>query len=49
VCKNTIALTVHKIDNKLYRVQVGAFKNKDNAKELQENLKKYGFEGFIKE
>ena len=49
VCKNTIALTVPKIDNKLYRVQVGAFKDKINAKELQENLKKYGFEGFIKE
>lgn len=49
VCKNTIALTVPKTDNELYRVQVGAFKNKDNAKELQENLKKYGFEGFIKE
>ena len=49
VCKNTIALTVPKTDNKLYRVQVGAFKDKNNAKELQENLKKHGFDGFIKE
>ena len=31
----------------IYRVQVGAFKNLDYAKSLQETLKNAGFEGFI--
>lgn len=34
---------------KLYRVQVGAFSNYNNAKALQAELKKHGFDGFIKE
>lgn len=34
--------------NKLYRVQVGAFKNKDNAVELSNKLKKLGFSTYIK-
>lgn len=34
--------------NKLYRVQVGAFKNKDNAVELENKLKKLGFSTYIK-
>ena len=32
---------------KLYRVQVGAFKNKDNASALLKKLKSAGFDGFI--
>lgn len=35
-------------DNWLYKVQVGAFKNRDNAEKLLDNLKKSGFDGFIK-
>lgn len=34
--------------NKFYRVQVGAFKNKDNAVELEKKLKKLGFSTYIK-
>lgn len=34
--------------NKLYRVQVGAFKNKDNAVELSNKLKGLGFQTLIK-
>lgn len=33
--------------NVIYRVQVGAFRNYDYAKSLQESLKTAGFEGFI--
>lgn len=37
-------------DNKLYRVQVGAFKNKENAIKLCNDLKQKGFnDAFIKE
>jgi N-acetylmuramoyl-L-alanine amidase len=31
----------------LYRVQVGAFRNPENAGNMQEDLKKAGFDGFI--
>lgn len=34
--------------NKLYRVQVGAFKDKDNAVELENKLNKLGFSTYIK-
>ena len=34
--------------DKLYRVQVGAFKNKDNAVELEKRLNKAGFPTYIK-
>lgn len=34
--------------NKLYRVQVGAFKNKENAVELEKKLNKIGFSTYIK-
>lgn len=34
---------------KLYRVQVGAYKVKANAEKLLEDLKKLGFNGYIKE
>ena len=34
---------------KIYRVQVGAFSNYNNAKAMQTELKKYGFDGIIKE
>lgn len=34
---------------KLYRVQVGAFKNKENAKRLQEKLQTAGYGSFIVE
>jgi N-acetyl-anhydromuramyl-L-alanine amidase AmpD len=33
---------------KLYRVQVGAFKDKENALKLLEKLKNDGYEGFIR-
>lgn len=33
---------------KLYRVQVGAFKNRENAEKLLNELQKKGFNGFIK-
>lgn len=34
-------------DDVIYRVQVGAFRNLEYAKSLQETLKKAGFEGFV--
>lgn len=34
-------------NNKLYRVQVGAFANKDNADNLLKELKEKGYDGFI--
>lgn len=34
---------------KLYRVQVGAYSNKQNAEAMLAKLKKAGFEGYIKE
>ena len=33
---------------KLYKVQVGAFKNRENAEKLLNELQKKGFNGFIK-
>jgi N-acetyl-anhydromuramyl-L-alanine amidase AmpD len=33
--------------NMLYKVQAGAFKKLENAKKLQESLKKHGFDSFI--
>ncbi|WP_315114580.1 N-acetylmuramoyl-L-alanine amidase [uncultured Clostridium sp.] len=36
-------------DNKLHKVQVGAFKNKQYAENLLEELKTKGFEGYIRE
>ncbi|RXI70487.1 N-acetylmuramoyl-L-alanine amidase [Clostridium tetani] len=33
----------------LYKVQVGAFKDKNNAENLKESLKRKGYEGFITE
>lgn len=50
VTKNEIVLKTLGIeDDKLYRVQVGAFKDKDNADKLRNELKNKGFNGFIKE
>ncbi len=34
---------------KLYRVQVGAFANRDNAEKMLKRLKDAGFDGFIRE
>ena len=34
-------------DEKLYKVQLGAFKNKDNAEKLAETLKKAGYDTYI--
>lgn len=36
-------------NNKIYRVQVGAFKDKSNAEKLLKELESKGFKGFIKE
>lgn len=38
-----------KLSNTLYRVQVGAFSNKENAERLLKELKEKGFNGFINE
>ena len=38
-----------KDDNVIFSVQVGAFKDKNNANKLLSDLKKKGFDGFIKE
>ena len=35
--------------DKLYRVQVGAFANRDNAEKMLQRLKAAGFEGYIRE
>ena len=35
-------------DGFLYKVQVGAFRNRKNAEKLLKELKKKGYEGFIK-
>lgn len=35
--------------DKLYRVQVGAFANRENAEKMLQRLKDAGFEGFIRE
>lgn len=60
MCGEAIAKAVAKVrgakfkpvaleNNKIYRVQVGAFRNKDNAQALLEKLKEAGFEdAFIK-
>ena len=37
------------LGTQIFRVQVGAFKNRDNALNLLEKLKSAGFDGFIKE
>lgn len=37
-----------KESSKLYKVQVGAFSNRENAEKLLKELKKKGYEGFIK-
>ena len=39
---------VEKADGNMYYVQVGAFKNKDNAIELQKKLIKDGYKAIIK-
>lgn len=49
VTKNEIVLKTLDIKDNLYRVQVGAFKNKDNADKLKEELKDKGYNGFVKE
>ena len=36
-------------ENKLYRVQIGAFSSKTNAENYLEKAKKAGFDGFIVE
>ncbi|BDR82569.1 N-acetylmuramoyl-L-alanine amidase [Clostridium tetani] len=38
-----------KVEEKLYKIQVGAFRNKGNAENLLKELKSKGYEGFIKE
>ena len=37
-----------KMNNKLYRVQVGAFENRANAERLCAELKSKGYSAFIK-
>lgn len=41
-------LEENRLDNLLYKVQIGAYKNKDNAKKMLEELEAAGFEGYIK-
>lgn len=49
VCDYFHVLYVNPKPDKLYRVQVGAFRNRENAKRLLENLKVYYPDAFIKE
>lgn len=35
--------------NKLYRVQVGAIANRENAEKMLQRLRDAGFEGYIRE
>ena len=44
----TAAAPAEKNDGTLYRVQVGAFKNKANAEALLKKLKAAGFDGYVK-
>lgn len=45
---DTITSSGKVVENSSYKVQVGAFKYYDNAKKLAEEIKKAGFECFIK-
>lgn len=47
--ENTAPVTKPVTSNKLYRVQVGAYKDKANAEAMLKKLQKAGFEGVIKE
>ncbi|WP_282804536.1 SPOR domain-containing protein, partial [Clostridium tetani] len=38
-----------KVEEKLYKIQVGAFRNKGHAENLLKELKSKGYEGFITE
>lgn len=49
VAENMIILTIPKIKHHLYKVQVGAFRNKEYAENLQKELKGKGYKGFITE
>lgn len=49
VTKNEIVLKTLDIKDNLYKVQVGAFRNKEYADNLQKELKDKGYNGFIKE
>lgn len=42
-----LGITYKESDDTIYRVQVGAYKNKDNAKAMQEALETAGFKSFI--
>lgn len=48
ICSNTITIKTPKIEDKLYRVQVGAYKEKVNAEKTLKELKDKGFQGYIK-
>jgi cell division septation protein DedD len=37
------------VANKLYRVQIGAYREKANAEAMLAKLKKAGFDGYIKD
>ena len=41
------AETVQGDPNTIYRVQVGAFRNKDNAEKLKARLQNAGFDAFL--
>ncbi|WP_027623991.1 N-acetylmuramoyl-L-alanine amidase [Clostridium lundense] len=48
--KDAVAKTLKEdTNNKIYKIQVGAFKNKNNADALLKDLKNIGIEGFVKE
>jgi N-acetylmuramoyl-L-alanine amidase len=49
VCNHYGVTYKAKETGKLYRVQVGAYSVKANAEAMLANLKKAGFEGYIKE
>ena len=47
--KDTAPPSSHPETGKLYRIQVGAFRNRDNAERLVRQLKEKGFDAFIRE
>ena len=46
---NNLNKPTNTTNKKIYRVQVGAYSNYDNAKSMQEKLKKLGIDSYIKE
>jgi cell division protein FtsN len=46
---NNLNKPTNTTNKRIYRVQVGAYSNYNNAKTMQEKLKKLGIDSYIKE